>query len=56
MLSYVTNMVKEVGYIAHSCGVNEPGKLERFHIRMVIKNGWSLPLNEIYELDKYVIK
>jgi glutamate synthase domain-containing protein 2 len=46
--NYVANMVKEVGIIAHSCGVNEPRKLERFHARMVIENGKSLPLNEIY--------
>ncbi|MFV1984561.1 MAG: FMN-binding glutamate synthase family protein [Thiohalomonadales bacterium] len=50
--NYVTNMVKEVGVIAHSCGVNEPRKLQRFHARMVTENGMSLPLDQIYDLTK----
>ncbi|MFV1982726.1 MAG: glutamate synthase-related protein, partial [Thiohalomonadales bacterium] len=52
--NYVANMVNEVGIIAHSCGVNEPRELQRFHARMVVENGKSLPLNEIYKLDKYI--
>ncbi len=50
--NYVNNMVKEVGVIAHSCGVDEPRELQRFHARMVTQNGNSLPLNEIYTNDK----
>lgn len=50
--NYVINMVKEVGVIAHSCGVNEPRKLQRFHARIVTQNGNSLPLNEIYNPAK----
>ncbi len=50
--NYVNNMVKEVGVIAHSCGVDEPRELQRFHARMVTQNGISLPLNEIYNNDK----
>lgn len=46
--SYIRNMVKEVGIIAHSCGVNEPRKLRRHHARIVQANGTSLPLNELY--------
>jgi len=50
--NYVTNMVKEVGIIAHSCGVDEPRKLQRFHARIVTEKGYSLPLNEIYDSAK----
>ncbi|MEW8627430.1 MAG: FMN-binding glutamate synthase family protein [Candidatus Thiodiazotropha sp.] len=46
--NYVKNMSYEVGLLAHSCGVKEPRELKRFHARMVIENGKSLPLNELY--------
>jgi glutamate synthase domain-containing protein 2 len=45
---YVKNMVKEVGIIAHSCGVRSPRELERFHAQVVQSNGLSIPLNELY--------
>ncbi len=45
---YSENMRKEIGIIAHSCGVTEPRKLRRFHCRIVQDNGRSVPLNEIY--------
>ena len=38
----------EVGIIAHSCGVQEPRQLRRFHCRVVQANGLSIPLNELY--------
>ena len=38
----------EVGVIAHSCGVPEPRRLQRFHCRIVQENGKSVPLNELY--------
>jgi len=38
----------EVGIIAHSCGVAEPRQLRRFHCRVVMDNGRSVPLNELY--------
>jgi glutamate synthase domain-containing protein 2 len=38
----------EVGIIAHSCGVNEPRQLRRFHCRVVMDNGKSVPLDELY--------
>ena len=41
-------MLKEVGVIAHSCGVIEPRRLRRFHCRLVQTNGQSIPLNELY--------
>ena len=46
--SYATNMVREIGVIAHSCGVSEPRQLRRFHARIVTTNGRSIPLNEIF--------
>ncbi len=46
--NYIKNIVKEVGIIAHSCGVKEPRQLRRFHARIVMDNGKSLPLNELW--------
>jgi len=45
---YVENMVYEVGVIAHSCGVREPRELRRFHARIVMANGRSVTLEELY--------
>jgi glutamate synthase domain-containing protein 2 len=45
---YSKNMRKEIGIIAHSCGVPEPRKLKRFHCRVVQENGRSVPLDELY--------
>jgi len=45
---YSETMNKEVGVIAHSCGVKEPRSLKRFHCRIVREDGRSVPLNEIY--------
>ncbi len=45
---YSLNMRKEIGVIAHSCGVNEPRQLKRFHCRIVQEDGRSIPLNELY--------
>ncbi len=45
---YSENMRKEIGIIAHSCGVPEPRRLRRFHCRIVQSNGRSVPLNELY--------
>lgn len=45
---YTKNMVKEVGVIAHSCGVKSPRQLRRYHARIVTNNGKSIPLNELY--------
>ena len=46
--SYIQNMVYEVGVIAHSCGVRSPDELQRFHAHMVMQNGRSTPLSEIW--------
>jgi len=45
---YSKNMHKEIGIIAHSCGVDEPRKLKRFHCRIVQENGRSVPLDDLY--------
>lgn len=45
---YSKNMHKEIGVIAHSCGVREPRRLQRFHCRIVQGDGQSVPLDEIY--------
>lgn len=45
---YSETMRKEIGIIAHSCGVSEPRGLRRFHCRIVQADGRSIPLNELY--------
>lgn len=45
---YAQRMVKEIGIIAHSCGVEEPRALQRMHCRVVTATGRSIPLNEVY--------
>jgi len=45
---YSETMRKEIGIIAHSCGVTEPRGLRRFHCRIVQDDGRSVPLNELY--------
>ncbi|MEM7077690.1 MAG: FMN-binding glutamate synthase family protein [Pseudomonadota bacterium] len=45
---YAKNLRKEVGIIAHSCGVPEPRRLQRFHCRIVQSDGQSIPLDELY--------
>ncbi len=45
---YALSIRKEVGVIAHSCGVAEPRQLKRFHCRIVQDDGKSVPLDELY--------
>ena len=45
---YAEHMHYELGVIAHSCGVPEPRRLQRFHCRIVMHDGRSVPLNELY--------
>jgi glutamate synthase domain-containing protein 2 len=51
---YVRNMVKEVGMIAHSCGVSEPRQFGRHHCRIVQPDGRSRSMAEIYPLPEAV--
>ncbi len=46
--NFAKNMVYEVGMIAHSCGVREPRCLRRYHARIVLNNGLSIPLSELH--------
>ena len=46
--SYHDNLVHDVELIAHSCGVDEPRKLRRYHARQVMENGQSVPLDQLY--------
>jgi glutamate synthase domain-containing protein 2 len=46
--AYHKNMVHEVGIIAHSCGVSGPRELRRRHARVVMEDGRSVPLNQLY--------
>lgn len=46
--AYAKNMKKEVGIIAHSCGVPEPRLLKRYHARIVLDNGRSISMDELY--------
>lgn len=48
VMNYQQNMEREVGMIAHSCGVHEPRELRRFHARIVTGNGLSVSLDELY--------
>ena len=46
--NYIKNINKEVGIIAHSCGVREPRQLKRYHARVVMDDGKSMPLDELW--------
>ena len=46
--NYHRNMIHEVEVIAHSCGVNRPRELKRFHVRIVQSSGKSCPMNDLY--------
>ena len=46
--NYVRNMVKEVGIIAHACGVHSPSELRRSHARVVQGNGLSVGLDQLH--------
>lgn len=48
VMNYAKNMTKEVGILAHSCGVKAPRELKRFHARIVTNNGLSVALNEMH--------
>jgi hypothetical protein len=46
--NYCMNMRKEVEVIAHSCGVPEPRRLRRFHVRVVEGDGRSIAFNALF--------
>ncbi|HEY5622502.1 MAG TPA: FMN-binding glutamate synthase family protein, partial [Gammaproteobacteria bacterium] len=45
---YAKQMTKEIGIIAHSCGVEEPRELKRMHVRLVTDTGVSIPCDELF--------
>ena len=45
---YALNLHKEIGMIAHSCGVKEPRQLRRRHCRIVTDDGRAVLLSELY--------
>jgi len=48
VMQYAKNMQKEIGVLAHSCGVSEPRLLKRKHARIVQANGRSTSMVDIY--------
>ncbi len=50
--NYHMNMTHDVGMIAHSCGVAEPRKLTREHVRIVNEKGISIPYTEYLKDNK----
>jgi glutamate synthase domain-containing protein 2 len=46
--NYCRGLVREVEIIAHSCGVPEPRHLQRYHVRLVLDKGKSIPMDELY--------
>ena len=53
--SYVNNMIKEVGIIAHSCGVKNPRALDRTHARIVVGDGLTKGMDELFPIQKEVV-
>ncbi len=45
---FARNMEKEIAMIAHSCGLPQPRALRRQHARMMVDNGRSIGLEELY--------
>ena len=49
---YASNMEHEIAILCHSCGVDEPRKLERKHARVVRPDGFSCSLAELFPDQK----
>ena len=48
--NYCHRIIREVQIISHSCGVVRPRLMDRSHVRIVMANGQSVPMNELYPL------
>jgi glutamate synthase domain-containing protein 2 len=46
--NYCRNITHEVEVIAHSFGVPEPCRLNRYHVRIVQAGGRSVPMEDLY--------
>jgi glutamate synthase domain-containing protein 2 len=52
---YATTLRKEVEVIAHSCGVSAHKGFQRFHCRMVMADGQSRSLEELFPIPQPVM-
>jgi glutamate synthase domain-containing protein 2 len=52
---YATTLRKEVEVIAHSCGVSAHRGFQRFHCRMVMSDGQSRSLDELFPIPQPVM-
>lgn len=48
VMQYAKNMQKEIGVLAHACGVSAPRQLKREHARIVQANGKSVSMIELH--------
>jgi len=48
VMQYAKNMHKEVEVMSHSCGVAQPRALKRHHARIVLPDGRSAGMDELY--------
>ncbi|MCP3680172.1 MAG: FMN-binding glutamate synthase family protein [Gammaproteobacteria bacterium] len=48
VMNYAINMHRQVGMIAHSCGVHDPRLLRRYHVHIVQANDKSVPAEELW--------
>jgi len=54
--AYVQNLSKEVGIIAHACGVRSPRELRRFHAHLVQADGRTIGLDQFYpESERQIV-
>lgn len=52
--NYAQNIIREVEIISHSCGVTEPRKLGRQHVRVVQDTGRTTSMTELYPRPEVV--
>jgi len=50
--NFANKMTYGVGLIAHSCGVSQPRKLERKHVRIIQNSGSTVSLAELHPLPQ----
>ena len=48
--NYCRRIIREVQIISHSCGVVRPRLMDRSHVRLVMANSQSMPMDELYPL------
>ncbi len=48
VMQYAQNMHKEIGIVAHSCGVTSPRRLKRKHARIVLATGLSESMADLH--------